>query len=133
MNSDSPFDLYIKFAEFRVNTFNSIKSKRSAELVYRDIDKVFVRIANSINKGYTLSNRHDVFYGEYRPYPYFEITWSRINTDRDLVVTITRNDFSLTITEDSWNKFIVWCTKWKPAKPATLEACKDTNYYTRWW
>jgi len=54
MNPNNPFELYRLFSEFRVMTFNSIKSKRSAELVFRDIDKVFVRIANSIEKGYTL-------------------------------------------------------------------------------
>lgn len=133
MNTNSPFDLYILFSEFRVMTFNSIKSKRSDALVFRDIDKVFTRIANSIEKGYTLSNKYDPFYGEYRPYPYFKIIWSRIDNDRSMMVTISRQDFSLTITEESWSKFIVWCTKWKVAKPTTMEACKDINHYTRWW
>lgn len=133
MDHNHPFALYQLFSEFRVLTFNSIKSKRRDELVFRDIDAVFTRIANSIQKGYTLQNKYDPFYGEYRPYPYFKITWSRIDNDRSLQVTITRKDFSLTITEDSWSKFIVWCTKWRVSKPSTMEACKDTNYYIRWW
>ena len=131
---DNPFDLYIEFSKFRVNTFNSIKSKRKAELVFKDIDKTLTRIANSIHKGYTLANRFSPFdHQEYRPYPYFEITWSEIDNPRNMTVTITRGVFSITITQDSWSKFHVWATKWKAIKPVTLEECDDINFYTRWW
>lgn len=134
MNTDNPFELYILFSKFRVNTFNSIKSKRRPELVLRDIDKTLTRIANSIEKGYTLSNRFDVWNNEeYRPYPYFKITWSEINDPRDMTVTITRGALSITITQEIWSKFHTWATKWKVEKPVTLEACEDINYYTRWW
>lgn len=128
------FDSYIQFAKFRVHTVHDIKSKRSKEAVFKDIDKEMTRICNSIQKGYTLGSiRHDVLSGLYRPYRYFDITWTEINNDRDLNVVITRGSSSITVTEDNWGQFCMWCTKWKVKRPSTLDECDDINFYTRWW
>ncbi|AEV89736.1 hypothetical protein OBP_299 [Pseudomonas phage OBP] len=128
------FEDYIKFAKFRIHTLNDIKSKRTPKAILHDIDKEMTRICNSIKKGYTLGSiRQDVMNGLYRPYRYFDITWTAINNDRDLSVVITRGTSSITITEENWSKFCMWCNHWNVERPATMEACDDVNYYNRWW
>lgn len=134
IDPDHPFDLYKYFSQFRVNVHGTIKSKRAPELVYRDIDKTLARIANSIAKGYTLSNEFRLFEGEYRPYPYFEITWSEIKNERNMEVVISRGDMSITITQERWSKFYIWATKWNIPKPVNLLECEDIEqFYSRWW
>lgn len=129
---------YKRFSLFRVNTLNSITTKRKKEDVLKDIDYTLGRIANSIQKGYTLSNQH-VGVDDYRPYPYFNIAWSSINNDRDLVVRISRrvpkvcSIYTLEINEDNWYQFLMWATKWKVKKPETLSECEDNDFYQRWW
>lgn len=129
---------YKRFSLFRVNTLNSITTKRKKEDVLKDIDYTLGRIANSIQKGYTLSNQH-VGDDDYRPYPYFNIAWSSINNDRDLVVRISRrvpkvcSIYTLEINEDNWYQFLMWATKWKVKKPETLSECEDNDFYQRWW
>lgn len=128
------FDEYIKFAKFRLNTLRDIKSKRHNKLVLRDIDKEMTRIANSINRGYTLGSiREDVLTGLYRPYRYFDITWSEINNDRDLNVVITRGSHSITVTDENWSQFRTWCCLWKVTRPETFEECENPEFYSRWW
>jgi len=142
-------DYYKEFSRFRVNTLHSIKSKRDPKHIFRDIDKELVRIANSINKGYTLGAIRYKDYNElYRPYRYFEITWTRIEMElantlgvrqidfynsASLDVVIARGDLRLRITEENWTKFFVWATQWKAAKPKTLEECEVEDFYKRWW
>lgn len=128
------FDDYINFAKFRVHTVNDIKTKRSRDKVFKDIDKEMTRICNSIKKGYTLGSiRDDVLGGLYRPYRYFDITWSNINNDRDLNVVITRGTSSITVTEDNWNQFCMWCNHWNVKRPSTPNECLDISFYSRWW
>jgi len=129
-------NLYKDYAKFRVRTCESImeRSKRSSDKIYKDIDKEMLRIANSIQRGYTLGSiRHDVEKGEYRPYRYFDITFTDIHNPLNLSVTIERNGYAITITEDSLSEFVVWCTKWKVKKPETIDQCLDDSFYSRWW
>ncbi|EBY9763872.1 hypothetical protein D5W64_12235 [Salmonella enterica subsp. enterica serovar Saintpaul] len=134
IDPDHPFEMYKHFSEFRVNVHGTIKSKRDPKLVYRDIDKTLARIANSIKKGYTLPNQVRPCEAEYRPYPYFEITWSEINNDRNFEVVISRGVMSIMINQDNWSKFYIWATKWNIRKPENLLECEDVmQFYMRWW
>lgn len=142
-------DIYKSFARFRVLTMMSIKSKRSADAIFKDIDKEMVRLCNSINKSYTLGAICSKGPGEvYRPYRYFDVTHTDIHTgitekfgirqaelgDRAAMnVTITRNNFKIQITEENWTKFYIWATKWNVERPKTLEECENIEFYTRWW
>ncbi|QYN80091.1 hypothetical protein PQD71_gp235 [Kosakonia phage Kc263] len=142
-------DIYKQFARFRVLTMMSIKSKRSAEAIFKDIDKEMVRLANTINKSYTLGPVRITAPGElYRPYRYFNITHTDIEDKipmqfglrqvdiaryAAMTVVIARNDFKIEINDENWSKFFIWATKWKVARPKTLEECEDNNFYTRWW
>lgn len=145
-------NFYKELAIFRVNTVKDvgIRSKRSPKLIRESFDKELTRIANSIQKGYTLgSNRISELY---RPYKYFNITVSVINhpeVDREdkavwakvyrstnppeIKIIITRGEFSITITDENINKLLSWCNGWKIRKPETLEECEDINFYQRWW
>lgn len=126
--------VYKDFARFRILSLLNIKSKRTPDKVLADIDKELKRICNSVIKGYTLSSHPDYPVGEtYRPYKYFDITWSDISNEFDLNVVITRGSSSITITEENWTQFMVWCTKWKKAKPETIEQCEDVQFYLNWW
>lgn len=124
---------YKEFAKFRVLTLSNIKTKRTTDLVLKDIDKELRRISNSIVKGYTLPNYNPNNQPGYKPYKYFEISWSEIENEFDLNVVITRGAISLVITPDNWASFDVWCSKWKKEKPKTLAECEMLNFYDRWW
>lgn len=142
-------NFYKQFARFRVLTMMSIKSKRSADAIFKDIDKEMVRLANTINKSYTLGPIRVTAPGElYRPYRYFNVTHTDIETkipmqfgicQIDLAhhaamnVIIARNDFKIVINDENWTKFFVWATQWKAAKPKTLEECEVEDFYRRWW
>lgn len=127
-------EVYKSFARFRLLALANIKSKRKPEQVLVDIDKELKRICNSIIKGYTLSNAPEYPVAEtYRPYKYFDITWSTINNEFDLNVVITRGSSSINITEANWSQFMMWCNKWKIDKPAEIEQCEDVRFYMNWW
>lgn len=142
-------DFYKEFARFRVLTMLSIKSKRSSDLIFRDIDKEMARIANSISKSYTLGQIRTTGGNElYRPYRYFDVVHTDIKRDiankfnmrqaelghrAALNVTIRRNDFKLEINDENWTKFWIWATKWNVSRPKTLEECEWDEFYTRWW
>lgn len=134
IDPDHPYALYKHFSQFRVHVHGTIKSKRAPELVYRDIDRTLARIAKSITRGYTLSNEARLFETEYRPYPYFEITWSEINNPRNMHVEISRGDMKLVITQENFQKFFIWACKWNIEKPFNLLECEDfERFYMRWW
>lgn len=150
-----PKNFYKELAIFRVNTVKDIgkRSKRSPKLIYDSFDKELTRIANSIQKGYTLgSNRITEIKEFYRPYKYFNIMVSVLNhpeVDRgnkdawakvyrstnppEIKIIITRGEFNITITDEEINKLMAWCNGWKIRKPATLEECENVNFYQRWW
>lgn len=129
----SVIDTYRDLARFRINTFDSIKTKRAKKLVFRDIDRSLARIANSIQRGYTLKNQADSWGDLYRPYPYFEVTRSEIHSQVDVYVRIRRGEFFIDINEDSLPTLLMWCNKWRVRKPETMEEYENFEFNLQWW
>lgn len=131
-------NIYGDLAKFRVNTYFSMATGRERSLVYRDIDKVLLRICNSIRKGYALKDRARAGEEILRRYPYFEVTAVDIYSQRDLEVVITRRRkdaaFSITINEDNIGQFEAWCKDWRTdLKPTNYSDLANFNPNQRYW
>ncbi|QBZ70798.1 hypothetical protein pETSU_217 [Edwardsiella phage pEt-SU] len=131
-------NIYGELAKFRVNTFFTMTTARKRELVYRDIDKVLLRICNSIRKGYALKDRARAGQEILRRYPYFEVTVADIYSQRELEVVITRRHkdviSSITINEDNIGQFEAWCKEWRTElKPTDFSALAQFNPNQRYW
>lgn len=131
-------NIYGNLASFRVHTYLSMTTERKRELVYRDIDKVLLRICNSIRKGYALKDRARAGEEILRRYPYFEVTVADIYSQRDLEVVITRRrkdaTFSITINEENIGQFEAWCNDWRTdLKPTSLGDLANFNPNQRYW
>lgn len=131
-------NIYGDLAKFRVNTYLTISTGRQRDLVYRDIDKVLLRICNSIRKGYALKDRARAGQEILRRYPYFEVTVVDIYSQRDLEVVIRRrhkdHDFSISINEDNIGQFEAWCNDWRTdLKPTNLGDLANFNPNQRYW
>lgn len=149
-------DFYKELARLRVYTVNSVleRSKRSRKQVSDSFDSELTRIANSIQKGYTLGgNRLNAMKELYRPYKYVEVTITEIAQPQldydhpnikyqqifkpthpsDVKVEIVRGGTRVLITEDNIGKLIAWTKSWRKQKPETLEQCEDEEFYRAWW
>lgn len=149
-------DFYKAVARLRVVTVNSVleRSKRSPEQVRASFDKELTRIANSIQKGYTLGPRRMTAMQElYRPYKYVDLTMNIFNHPEldfthpsirwrdvykpsyppEIAIIIKRGSEKLKVTDEDIGKLLSWCTAWKTRKPETLEECNDDEFYKRWW
>lgn len=149
-------DFYKELAKLRVYTINSVleRSKRSRKQVSDSFDRELTRIANSIQKGYTLGgNRLNAMEELYRPYKYVEVTLTMISQPQldydhpnmkfqqvfrpthptDVKVEIVRGNTRVLITEDNIGKLIAWTKSWRKQKPETLEQCEDEGFYQAWW
>lgn len=131
-------NIYGDLARFRVNTYFTMTTNRARSLVYRDIDKVLLRICNSIRKGYALKDRTNAYNEIQRRYPYFEVTVANIHTQRHLEVVISRrhkdHQFSITINEDNISQLEAWCKSWREdLKPKNFLELANFNPNQRYW
>lgn len=149
-------DFYAELARFRIYTMQSVseRSKRSPNQIYASFDKELTRIANSIQKGYTLGAQRMTKMNElYRPYRYVDLSMTVLNHPQldfehpsikwidvykpthppEIKVVITRGSESIIVTDENISKLVVWCKQWKIRKPETMDECEDINFYLRWW
>jgi hypothetical protein len=145
-------DFYKELAKLRLITAHSImeRSKRPLSAILKSVDSELTRIANSINKGYTLGPTRIKEVGElYRPYKYFNLTTSLIQyhdefshsgkmfsfpmRSPEIEVKITRGSVNVVVTDENLSQLMAFCTKWKVEKPTTLEDCNQDHFYMRWW